>query len=47
MGIAVIGALLFAAAQTGSGKAMGTKISRNLSEMTGGLMGKKKDKKSS
>ena len=31
--------------QTGSGKAMGEKLGRNVSEMTGGLLGKKpKDK---
>ena len=42
-GIAIVGVLLFALAQTGGGKAMGTKLSRNLREMTGGLLGKKKD----
>ena len=39
------GVLIFAFAQTGSGKAMGEKLGRNVSEMTGGLLGKKpKDK---
>lgn len=40
---AVVGVLLFALVQTGGGKSMGTKLSRNLREMTGGLIGKKKD----
>ena len=41
----VAGVLVFAFAQTGSGKAMGEKLGRNVSEMTGGLLGKKpKDK---
>ena len=41
----VAGVLIFAFAQTGSGKAMGEKLGRNVSEMTGGLLGKKpKDK---
>ena len=41
----VAGVLIFAFAQTGSGKAMGEKLGRNVSEMTGGLFGKKpKDK---
>ena len=37
----VAGVLIFAFVQTGSGKAMGEKIGRNVSEMTGGLFGKK------
>ena len=37
----VAGVLIFALAQTGSGKAMGEKIGRNISEMTGGLFGRK------
>lgn len=41
--IVVVGIILFALVQTGGGKAMGTKIGRNLREMTGGLVGKKKD----
>lgn len=43
----VIGVIVFAAAQTGGGKAMKEKISRNVSEMSGGLFGKKpeEDKK--
>ena len=41
---AVISVLLFSLLQTGSGKAMGSKISRNMREMTGGLIGKKKDR---
>ncbi len=41
--IVVVGVILFALVQTGGGKAMGTKIGRNLREMTGGLVGKKKD----
>ena len=41
----VAGVLIFAFAQTGSGKAMGEKLGRNVSEMAGGLLGKKpKDK---
>lgn len=40
--IVLIGVVVFACVQTGSGKAMGTKISRNIREMTGGLIGKKK-----
>ena len=39
---AIVGALIFALVQTGGGKAMGTKLTRNISEMTGGLIGKKK-----
>jgi len=41
----VVGALLFALLQTGGGKAMGDKLRRNASEITGGLLGKKHDKK--
>lgn len=41
--LVVVGVILFALVQTGGGKAMGSKIGRNLSEMTGGLVGKKKD----
>ena len=41
--IVIVGALLFALMQTGGGKAMGSKLKRNVSEMTGGLIGKKKD----
>lgn len=37
----VAGIILFALAQTGGGKSMGTKIGRNMREMTGGLFGKK------
>ena len=40
----VAGAILFALLQTGSGKAAGRKLGRNLSEMTGGLLGKKRDR---
>ena len=43
LGAAVIGAIVFALAQTGSGKAAKNKIGRGLSEMTGGLLGKKPD----
>lgn len=40
--IAVIaGVVIFALAQTGGGKAMGAKIGRGVSEVTGGLIGKK------
>ena len=42
--IVLIGALLFALMQTGGGKAMGSKLKRNVSEMTGGLIGKKKNR---
>lgn len=41
IGAAIVGILLFALVQTGGGKAMGKKIGRGLSEMTGGMMGKK------
>ena len=41
--LVVVGVILFALVQTGGGKAMGTKIGRNLREMTGGLVGKRKD----
>ena len=37
----IAGVILFLLAQTGGGKAMGTKFTRNISEMTGGLFGKK------
>lgn len=41
--LVIVGVILFALVQTGGGKAMGNKIGRNLREMTGGLVGKKKD----
>jgi len=41
LAIVIIGVIVFALAQTGSGKAMSHKIGRNLREMTGGLIGKK------
>jgi len=41
--LVIAGALLFAFAQTGGGKAMKDKLGRNLSEMTGGMLGKKRD----
>ena len=41
----IVGIAVFAFAQTGSGKGMKEKLSRNLSEMTGGMLGKKPDKK--
>ena len=40
--LVVAGLILFAFVQTGGGRAMGNKIGRNISEMTGGLVGKKK-----
>jgi len=40
----VVGAIVFALAQTGGGKAMRQKMSRNVREITGGLLGKKADK---
>jgi len=43
--LVIVGVLLFALLQTGGGKAMGEKLKRNASELTGGLLGKKKDKK--
>ena len=43
--LVIVGVILFALLQTGGGKAMGTKIGRNLKEMTGGLIGKKKNPK--
>ena len=45
--LVVVGVILFALVQTGGGKAMGTKIGRNLREMTGGLVGKRKDEDAS
>lgn len=41
--IVIVGVLLFAFVQTGGGNAMGRKIGRGISEMTGGLIGKKKE----
>ncbi|MBR5301782.1 MAG: stage II sporulation protein P [Clostridia bacterium] len=41
----LIGAIIFALMQTGSVRGAGSKIARNLSEMTGGLLGKKRDQK--
>lgn len=41
--VAVIGITLFAFLQTGNVKAMGSKIGRNMREMSGGLIGKKKN----
>ncbi|MBE5799984.1 MAG: stage II sporulation protein P [Clostridiales bacterium] len=43
--LVIAGVIIFAFAQTGSGKGMGKKIGRNIREMTGGLIGRKKDKK--
>ena len=37
----VVGAVIFLLAQTGGGKIMTRKLGRNVSEMTGGLMGKR------
>ena len=45
--LVVVGVILFALVQTGGGKAMGNKIGRNLREMTGGLVGKKKNEDAS
>lgn len=45
--LVVVGVILFALVQTGGGKAMGNKLGRNLREMTGGLVGKKKDEDAS
>lgn len=42
--IVVIGCVIFALAQTGGGKAMRTKVKRSVSEITGGMLGKKADK---
>ncbi len=42
--VVIVGVIVFAFVQTGGGKAMGSKIGRNVREMTGGLIGKKKDK---
>lgn len=41
--IVVIGVILFALVQTGSTKSAGKKLGRNLREMTGGMIGKKKN----
>lgn len=45
LAITITGLLLFALAQTGGGKATGTKIGRNIRELTGGIIGKKKENK--
>ena len=37
----IAGVIIFLLAQTGGGKAMKTKFTRNVSELTGGLFGKK------
>lgn len=42
--IVIVGVLLFAFAQTGGGSAMGRKLGSGISEMTGGLIGKRKDR---
>ena len=42
IGLAIACVIIFAFMQTGSAKGAGKKIGRNLSEMTGGLIGKKK-----
>ena len=44
IGIAVAGLIIFAFASTGSSKGAANKIGRNLSEMTGGLFGKRPKK---
>jgi len=44
LGVVIVGVILFALAQTGSAKTAGKKIGRGISEMTGGLLGKKKDR---
>lgn len=41
--LVIVGVILFALLQTGSGKSAAHKIGRNLSEMTGGLLGKKRN----
>ena len=43
--IVIAGVILFSLMQTGSVKGAGSKIAGNLREMTGGLLGKKRDKK--
>ena len=43
--LVIVGVILFALLQTGGGKSAAHKIGRNLSEMTGGLIGRKRDKK--
>ena len=43
LAITIAGLLLFALVQTGGGKAVGTKIGRNLRELTGGMIGKEKE----
>ena len=42
---AVIGCVVYALAQTGNGKAMTSKIKRGVSEITGGMIGKKPNHK--
>lgn len=42
--LAVLGTAIFAFAQTGNSKAMAGKIKRGVSEITGGILGKKPDK---
>ena len=44
-GIAIAGVIVFSFLQTGSGKGMKTKISRGMRELTGGMLGKKPEKK--
>jgi len=44
IGLGIAGLVIFAFAATGSGKGAARKMGRNLSEMTGGLLGKKPDK---
>ena len=41
--VVIVGVIIFALVQTGSVKGAGKKLGRNLSEMTGGMLGKKKD----
>ena len=41
--VVIVGVIVFELVQTGGGKAMGTKIGRNLRELTGGLVGKRKE----
>ncbi|MBR5225584.1 MAG: stage II sporulation protein P, partial [Clostridia bacterium] len=44
--VVIVGVILFALMQTGSIRGAGTKIGRNFSEMTGGLIGKRRNKNS-
>ena len=45
--VVIVAVVLFAFVQTGGGKAMKTKLGRGVSEITGGLTGKKPEDRES